>query len=156
MMKYNTQATHSRLRSLLAFKIITRVLLLVYQIANACPSSTFGRFLPVYVLHSHVRRTGKCNLPFRLIEICSLSRAQPTRTLPSRFSPTQKEERHVNGTFLSSHPPSFIVALAKCSAVLAGGFDVTPISAECPNPYLCPQVSHECPDPASPFSSRIM
>ncbi|KAF8198819.1 hypothetical protein K438DRAFT_1823753 [Mycena galopus ATCC 62051] len=47
--------------------------------------------------------------------------------------------------------PSFIVPLAKCPSVLAGGFDVAPRSAESPNLYLRPQVSHKRPDPASPF-----
>jgi hypothetical protein len=35
--------------------------------------------------------------------------------------------------------------------VLAGGFDVAPRSAESPNLYICPQVSHKRPDPANPF-----
>jgi rRNA maturation protein Nop10 len=70
---------------------------------SAAPSARSST--TISVPHSHVRRTGKCNLPFCLIEICSLSCAQPTWTHPSRFSPAQKQEHHVNGTFLSSHPP---------------------------------------------------
>lgn len=106
---------------------------------------SFGRFLPISVPHSHVRRTGKCNLPFRLIEICSLTRtAHPDA--PEPLQPRSKgrtpRQRHVP-LFPS---PSFSVPLAKCSSVLAGGFDVAPRSAESPNLYLRPltQASRPC------------
>jgi hypothetical protein len=111
---------------------------LLLTLSSTFPFSCFLR------LHQRAQAPQSLFLILTFDELRNATSFPPDRNL---LSLTRTRQRHVP-VFPS---PSFIVPLAKCSSVLAGSFDVAPRSAESPNLYLRPQVSHKRPDPASPF-----